>query len=115
MALAAIGIYAALAFSVRQRTPEIGVRLALGADPSRIARMVLRDGLVVLTMGTIAGTAAALVLSRYVEALLFEVAPGNVSTFLTAALVVFVAGIAGCIAPAVGASRVDPAVALRAE
>jgi putative ABC transport system permease protein len=115
VALAAIGLYAALAFSVRQRTPEIGLRLALGADPSRIARMVLRDGLVILALGTMAGTAAALALSRYVEALLFEVVSGDVSIFLAAGLIIFAAGLAGCVLPALRASRVDPALALRAE
>ena len=115
VALAAVGIYAALAFSMRQRTTEIGVRIALGADARDIARLMARHAVAIVTFGWVVGGAATAGLTRYVRSLLFDVAPGDAPTFVVASLIVATAALAGCIVPAVRASRIDPAVALRAE
>ena len=113
--LAAIGIYGALAFSIRQRTVEIGVRMALGALRSDVAGMVLRHGALVVVCGCALGAAGAFAASRFVGSLLFNVSPGDPGTFVIAAGVLTLAALAGCIIPAARASRIDPAVALRYE
>jgi ABC-type antimicrobial peptide transport system permease subunit len=113
--VAGIGIYGTLAFSIRQRTTEIGIRLALGARRSDVARMVLRHGALVVTAGGALGAAAAYGGSRFVGSLLFKVAPADPTTFVLAAGVIVIAAFAGCLIPAVRAARVDPAVTLRYE
>jgi putative ABC transport system permease protein len=113
--LAGIGIYGALAFSIRQRTVEIGVRMALGAMRRDIARLVLQHGALVVSLGIALGLAGAFAGSRYVESLLFNVAAADPATFATASVVVVVAALLGCVVPAIRAVRVDPAVALRAD
>jgi predicted permease len=113
--LAAIGIYGTLAFSIRQRTVEIGVRMALGALRSDVAGMVLRHGALVVFLGCAVGAAGAFAASRFIGSLLFNVAPGDPGTFAMAAGVLTLAALAGCIIPAARASRIDPAVALRYE
>jgi predicted permease len=113
--LAGLGIYGALAFSIRQRTVEIGVRMALGAMRRDIARMVLHHGAVVVAIGLVLGIAGALAASRFVESLLFNVAAADPMTFAIASLVVVCAALLGCVVPALRAVRVDPAVALRSE
>jgi predicted permease len=115
VALAAVGIYAALAFSVRRRTPEIGVRVAFGADPGDVARMFVRHGLVVGAIGWLIGAGATLVLTRYIRSLLFDVAPADLPTFAGASAIIVAAVLAGCFIPSIRASRIDPAAALRAE
>jgi putative ABC transport system permease protein len=115
VALAAVGLYAALAFSVRQRTQEIGVRIAFGADPGDVARMFLRHGLAVAGVGWLIGAAVTLALTRYVKSLLFDVAPADAATFAAASAIIVAAVLAGCLMPSVRASRVDPATALRTE
>jgi predicted permease len=111
--VAGIGIYGTLAFSIRQRTTEIGIRLALGARRSDVARMVLRHGALVVTAGCALGAAAAYGGSRFAGSLLFKVAPADPTTFAVAAGVIVIAALAGCLIPAVRAARVDPVVALR--
>lgn len=113
--LAAVGIYGALAFSVRQRTAEIGLRMAIGADRADIAGMVLRHGGLVAGAGLILGVTAAFSVSRYVQSLLFQSAPADPATFVIACVVVLIAVLAGAVLPALRAARVDPAVALRYE
>jgi putative ABC transport system permease protein len=113
--LAGIGIYGALAFSIRQRTVEIGVRMALGAVRRDIARMVLQHGALVVSLGVGLGLAGAFAGSRYVESLLFNVAAADPAIFAIASVVVVVAALLGCVVPAIRAVRVDPAVALRAD
>lgn len=113
--LSGVGIYAALAFSMRQRTGEIGVRMALGADAWDIARIVAVHALIVVAAGWALGGALTAGLTRYVRSLLFDVAPGDATTFITASLLVAAAALGGCIVPAIRASRIDPAVALRTD
>ena len=115
MLLGAIGIYGALASSIRQRTAEIGLRLALGAARWDIAGMVLRHAALVVSLGLAAGLSAAVVGARYVQTLLFNVPASDVTTFAVAPIVVLFAALVACIVPVGRAVRVDPAVALRRE
>jgi predicted permease len=113
--LAAIGLSGVLAYSVAQRTKEIGIRMALGADPRNIARMVLRDAAVLLVMGLAVGTALALVATRVAEALLFGLQPNDPLTFAGVAAVLLGVAMMACYIPARRATKVDPMVALRYE
>ncbi|HEY7700380.1 MAG TPA: FtsX-like permease family protein, partial [Vicinamibacteria bacterium] len=113
--LAAIGLYGVVAFSVSQRVREIGLRMALGASSSDVSRLVLREGLKLALAGVALGVAGALVTSRLLESLLFEVEPRDpVTLVLIAALLVAVA-LAASYLPARRASRIDPFLALRTE
>ncbi|HET9982178.1 MAG TPA: ABC transporter permease [Longimicrobiales bacterium] len=111
--LAAVGIYGVIAYSVSQRTREIGVRLALGAAPRAVIRSVLREGLGLALAGVAIGLLAALGLTRMMTSLLYGVSPTDATTLAgVAALLVVVAGVASGV-PAWRAARVDPLVALR--
>ena len=113
--LAAIGIYGVMAYAVAQRTTEIGVRMALGATPSEVFRLVVGDGLKLTGIGVVLGIAASLVVASWLTTLLFDVRPGDPWTLAaTAGLLLVVAAVA-CVVPARRATRVDPLVALRAE
>jgi putative ABC transport system permease protein len=113
--LAAIGIYGLLACAVAERTREIGIRMALGAEKSDITRMILRRSLLLATVGVALGVAGALAVTRVLARFLFEVKPTDLPTFLAvAALLVAVALLAGLL-PAHRATRVDPLIALRWE
>ena len=115
LVLACIGVYGVLAYAVAQRTREIGVRMALGAKPRDVTRMILGGGVKLSAIGLLAGGALAAGLANLLETLLFGVtvvAPGiYVGTAATLLLVALMA----CVIPAQRASRVDPAVALRNE
>lgn len=113
--LAAIGIYALMAYSVAQRTQEMGIRLALGADRSAIRRMVVWQGLRLVLVGLVAGLLAAFGLTRLLQSLLFGVKALDPSAFLAAPLILFGVALAALWLPAVRASRADPIEALRAE
>ncbi len=113
--LAAIGLYGVLAYSVAQRTPEIGIRLALGADAARIRRMVLRHVGRLTLVGVIAGLAGAVVLGRLAASMLFRVGGFDPAVMFAAVAAVVGRCPRGCNDPAVRASRIDPAAALRAE
>lgn len=115
VALAAVGLYASLALAVRQRTPEIGVRIALGANPSSVARLVLGQGLRLVALGWLIGAAAAMVAADWIRSLLFGVQPSDPTTFALASLVIALTGLAGSALPALRAAKVDPVVALRAD
>jgi ABC-type antimicrobial peptide transport system permease subunit len=113
--LAAVGLYVSLAFSVRQRVVEIGLRIALGATPGRVARTVLGHGAWLIGLGCALGLGGSLLFARLIESLLFGVAPTDPWLFGVASVVVCTAGAAGCLLPVVRAARVDPVVALRNE
>ena len=115
LVLAAIGVYGVVAYATARRTREIAVRIALGADARAIVTLVVREGLVWVTIGLLTGTAGALALSRFLGALLFRVGERDPMTFgMMAALLVAVAAITTAL-PALRAVRVDPMLALRAE
>jgi predicted permease len=111
--LAGIGLYGVLAYAVRQRTPEIGIRIALGATTRDIRALVLRHALVVLTIGLAAGAAGAAVLGRWLTSLVFEVSPWDVRMLATAALVLTVAAWLAAWLPARRAATVNPKTAMQ--
>ena len=113
--LAALGVYGVLAYSVRQRTPEIGVRLALGAGRGEILRMVVGDGLRLAVVGLITGGLVARYITPLLADVLFEVTPGDPITFISTVALVPLATLVATLIPARRATRVDPAVALRSE
>ena len=115
LVLAAIGTYGVLSYAVLQRRREIGIKMALGAERAIVLRGVMEQGLRLTSLGLVAGLAAALVLTRLMEALLFEVRPNDPVTLAgVAGLIIAVAGAASLV-PALRATRVDPTVALREE
>jgi ABC-type antimicrobial peptide transport system permease subunit len=113
--LAAIGIFGVVAHSTQQRTQEIGIRMALGADASSVVRHVIFDGLRPVLIGVALGLAGALALSRLLSTVLFQVKADDPSTFTLAAAVLTLVAVAACLAPARKATRIDPASALRSE
>jgi putative ABC transport system permease protein len=115
VALSVVGLYAVISYSVAERIHEMGLRLALGARPSNLVALVLREGLRLVVLGIAVGVGAALLLTRFLETLLFGVNARDMTTFVIAPALLFGAALLGCLAPARRAMRVDPAVALRAE
>ena len=113
--LAAIGLYGVIAFGVTQRTREIGVRVALGAQQRDILRLVMQRGMLLIGTGLAIGIAAALALGRVVAGLLYGVTPTDPATLLAVALFLAAVAMLATYLPARRAARVDPMVALRAE
>ncbi|HET7697333.1 MAG TPA: ABC transporter permease [Vicinamibacterales bacterium] len=111
--LAAVGIAGVLAISVAQRRQEIGIRLALGAQPRRVTGMIVREGMVLVAAGLAIGLPAAFAAARLLRSLLFETAPHDAVSFVAAAIVLCAVAAVACAVPAVRASRVDPVTALR--
>jgi putative ABC transport system permease protein len=115
VALAMIGVYGVVSYSVTQRTQEIGVRMAMGADTAQIGRMVLREALWLAGLAVAIGLAGSIALTRVMESLLYETTPNDPATLaISAAAILFVAAVAALL-PARRATQVDPLVALRYE
>ena len=115
LVLAAVGLYGVIAYDIAQRMREMGLRVALGAQSADIRRLVLGQGMRVAAIGAALGTLAALIASRYVEALLFETPPRDPIAFAAAAGTILVVALVAALVPARRATRVDPVVALRSE
>ncbi len=115
LALAVVGLYGLISHMVLQRTREIGIRVALGAQRRDILRMVLRQGIRATVAGVAIGVVAGLALTRLLRSLLYGVTPGDWLTFLSVAVLLLVVALAACSIPARRATRVDPIVALRYE
>jgi predicted permease len=113
--LALLGIYSVIAYSVKQRTAEIGLRMALGAGQRDVLRMVLGEGMALSLAGLILGLAVASALTRFLASWLYAISPRDPVTFLGVAALVLSVTIASCLLPAARAMRIDPANALRNE
>jgi putative ABC transport system permease protein len=113
--LAGVGLYAVISYSVLQRTKEIGVRMALGAQRGDLLRLVLGHGLVLIAVGVVAGAAGALALGRLLSGLLFGIAPADPATYAGVTLLLATVALLASLVPALRAARVDPLVALRSE
>jgi ABC-type antimicrobial peptide transport system permease subunit len=115
LVLASVGIYGVISFAVSQRTREIGVRMALGARPADVLRMVLNEGLKLVAVGVVLGVAASLVLTRLLEGMVYGVRVRDPLIFAVANVLMVAVSLAACYVPARRATRVDPLVALRYE
>jgi predicted permease len=113
LTLATIGLYGVLAYSVRQRTPEIGIRMALGATAGEVRSMVFRQAAVVLSVGLVFGTAGALVLGRWLSALLFQVSPWDLRVFTGTTLLLIATALFATWLPARRAAKVQPKLAMQ--
>jgi putative ABC transport system permease protein len=115
LVIAAVGIYGVIAYGVTQRTQEIGIRMALGAQRRDVLRMVVGQALLLALAGIALGSAGALLVTRLMAGLLFEVRPQDPMTLVAVAAVLGIVAVAASYVPGRRATRVDPVVALRAE
>ena len=115
LVLAVTGLYASVAYSVAQRTREIGIRMALGARSVEVLRLTLGQGMRLAAAGGLVGLAAALALTRFVQSLLYEVGAADPLTFALVTLLLVLVALAACYIPARRAARIDPMAALRCE
>ena len=115
LVLVAIGIYSVVAYTVSRQTHEIGIRMALGAGHADVLRMVMRMGLRLIGLGTVAGLAASFGVTRLLASQLWGISPHDPVTLCSVVAVVAISGLAACYFPARRATRVDPMVALRYE
>lgn len=111
--LAAMGLYGVISHSISQRTHEIGIRMALGAQPAQVLRMVVREGMLLACVGMAGGLIAASALARVLGKLLFEIKPTDPATFIAVGILLVLVSLAACYIPARRAMKVHPMVALR--
>jgi putative ABC transport system permease protein len=113
LGIAATGLGGVVAFSVSQRTREFGVRIALGAEPHEVRRLVVRESMTMVAVGLALGTTGALLFTRMLSGLLFEIEPRDPLTFLSVSLVLLAVAAVACLLPARRVTLVQPVVALR--
>lgn len=115
LALSAVGLYGLMSYAVLRRTGEIGLRMALGAQPGRVLGMILRESLGLVLLGVLLGIGAAMGATTWISSMLFGVTPTDPTTYTVVALVLLVVATIACLLPARRAAKVDPMAALRAE
>jgi ABC-type antimicrobial peptide transport system permease subunit len=115
LVIAAVGLYSVVAYSVSQRTHEIGVRMALGAQRPDVVRLVVVDGVRVVAVGVLLGALGALAAGRWAEPLLYKTSPRDPAIFTAVAATLVAVAVLASLLPALRAAHVDPAVALRTE
>jgi putative ABC transport system permease protein len=115
LVLTIIGLYGVMSYSVAQRTNEIGIRMALGAQTHDVLRLIVKDGVKIVVIGLLVGMGGALLLTKLLETLLFGVTTRDPLTFLLIAALLSVVAMLACCIPALRATRVDPLEALRSE
>jgi putative ABC transport system permease protein len=115
LVLAGVGVYGVMAYSVSQRTREIGIRIALGAQRQSVLRLIMGQGARLAVTGVVVGIVGAFGLTRLMESLLFGVSPRDFGTFSVVPAIVLVMILVGCFIPALRATKLDPVVALREE
>ncbi len=115
LVLSAVGLYSVLAYAVAQRTSEIGIRMALGAQPGQVIGLVLRGGMKLVAIGLVAGLAAAAGAAKLIQTLLFNVQPFDPAVYGGVAILFALVALLACLLPSLRASRIDPLVALRAD
>jgi putative ABC transport system permease protein len=115
LALSATGIFGVMSYAVAQQSKEIGIRMALGAQPRDVLRMVVGEGLLLVLLGVVIGVGAGVALSHYLTSLFFGVSPANPVTYLEVALLMIAIALIACLLPALRAVRVNPMTALRYE
>ncbi|HTG92574.1 MAG TPA: ABC transporter permease [Pyrinomonadaceae bacterium] len=113
--LGAVGVYGIVSYSVTQRTHEIGIRMALGARPTDVLTLTLRNGIALTVLGIVIGVGAAFALTRFMESMLFGVTPTDKLTFIAVSFLLFLVALCASLIPARRATKVDPLVALRYE
>ena len=113
--LASLGLFGLLAFLVAERTREIGIRMALGAEAAKLVQMVMNHGLSLVAAGSALGLIGAFAISRFIKTLLFEVSSYDPTTFIAVTVLLIVVGALAAFLPAYRAARVNPVVALRQE
>ncbi|PYI74760.1 MAG: hypothetical protein DMF01_09525 [Verrucomicrobia bacterium] len=115
LALSAVGLYGVMSYGVNQRTTEIGIRMAIGAEPKDVLKLILREGLILAVIGTMFGIGGAFALTRFLSSVLFGVSATDPAIYLSAAALLLLVAIAACVWPARKASAVQPIEALRYE
>ena len=115
LVLAIIGIYGVMAYSVNQRTRELGIRMALGASRSDVLRLVVVQAFRLTLMGVVVGLVASVAASRLIASMLFDVSPTDIVTFIVVPVLLAASALAASYLPALRATRIDPMVALRYE
>jgi putative ABC transport system permease protein len=115
LCLTIVGVYGVIAYAVAQRIHEIGIRMALGADKGNIIALILKNGVKIALGGVTIGTLAAILLCRYLKAMLFAITPTDPLTYTTVAILLLGVALLACYLPARRAAKIDPMEALRYE